>query len=413
MGCVAFGLPEFKVNRVLESTDGRSLRYEVETREKPTKCPSCGATGKLTIHASHNREVHDLSICNKLVYLRIKFKRYKCHACGKTFIETVESVDDSMFTKRLREEIVNRVLMRDTFTRIASDYAISDKSVRRLFDDWAKVHRYMLDYDTPRILGLDEAHIDDKYRLVVVDIENNMLLDMLPNNQPQMVISYLKQLDNKDNVEAVTMDFFKGYANYVEKAFAPHHPLIIIDKFHVIQLINRHMDSIRKSIHRQEQLSSTKVAKKLKNERKLFMANIEDLDEVSRNKVEEWSKLYPQLGAAHALKEQFRAIYQLPNRELASKAFDQWCNDVPDVLPEFISLRDTLAGRREHILNYFDSRFTNAFAESANNIIKGIEKQGKGYSFDTLREIALFSVRTKIQEKFMAKNATYIESWKF
>ena len=42
-----------------------------------------------------------------------------------------------------------------------------------------------------------------------------------------------------------------------------------------------------------------------------------------------------------------------------------------------------------------------------------MEKQGKGYSFDTLREIALFSVRTKIQEKFMAKNATYIESWKF
>lgn len=143
------------------------------------------------------------------------------------------------------------------------------------------------------------------------------------------------------------------------------------------------------------------------------MANIEDLDDVSRSKVKEWSKLYPQLGAAHALKEQFRAIYQLPNRELASKAFDQWCNDVPNVLPGFISLRDTLARRREHILNYFDSRFTNAFAESANNIIKGIEKQGKGYSFDTLREIALFSVRTKIQEKFIAKNATYIESWKF
>ena len=143
------------------------------------------------------------------------------------------------------------------------------------------------------------------------------------------------------------------------------------------------------------------------------MANIEDLDDVSRSKVEEWSKLYPQLGAAHALKEQFRAIYQLPNRELASKAFDQWCNDVPNVLPEFISLRDTLAGRREHILNYFDSRFTNAFAESANNIIKGIEKQGKGYNFDTLREIALFSVRTKIQEKFIAKNAVYFESWTF
>jgi hypothetical protein len=39
-----------------------------------------------------------------------------------------------------------------------------------------------------------------------------------------------------------------------------------------------------------------------------------------------------------------------------------------------------------HPLYYFDSRFTNAFSESANNIIKDIEKQGKGYSFDTLRD---------------------------
>lgn len=41
------------------------------------------------------------------------------------------------------------------------------------------------------------------------------------------------------------------------------------------------------------------------------------------------------------------------------------------------------------------------------------EEKAREISFDTLREIALFSVRTKIQEKFMAKNATYIESWKF
>jgi hypothetical protein len=56
------------------------------------------------------------------------------------------------------------------------------------------------------------------------------------------------------------------------------------------------------------------------------------------------------------------------------------------------SVRDTarlpLGTTRDmcHPLYYFDSRFTNAFSESANNIIKDIEKQGKGYSFDTLRD---------------------------
>lgn len=41
----------------------------------------------------------------------------------------------------------------------------------------------------------------------------------------------------------------------------------------------------------------------------------------------------------------------------------------------------------------FDARYTNAYTESANNIIKGVEKQGKGYDFDTLKKIVLFSCR--------------------
>lgn len=86
---------------------------------------------------------------------------------------------------------------------------------------------------------------------------------------------------------------------------------------------------------------------------------------------------------------------------------------IPDTLPEFLTLRDTFMSRREHILNYFDYRVTNAFAESSNNIIKGIEKQGKGYDFETLRKIALFSSRMEEFQKFDNKNAEYIKSWQF
>ena len=61
----------------------------------------------------------------------------------------------------------------------------------------------MLRYDTPEVMGLDEAHIDDKFRLVVTDNKNKILLDMLPNNKPATVLKFLRNLPDKGNVKAV------------------------------------------------------------------------------------------------------------------------------------------------------------------------------------------------------------------
>lgn len=412
MGATQFGMSEFKVLSVYESEDGLGLKYEVEARRKPTQCPNCKSSGSLQTHSIKTRTIRDLPLSGKQVILEAKVRRYKCLSCGKTFVEQFQNIDDSLFTKRLRDSIVKRVLRRETFTRIAKDYSVTDKTVRRLFDEWADAHAYLLRYDTPRILGLDEAHIDDRYRLVVVDIEKQLLLDMLPDNKPQTVKKYLKALPNRNNVQAVTMDFFDGYANYVRECF-PYRPLIVIDKFHVIQLINRKLDAVRKRVHAEEKAKSTAKAKKLKNERKLFMSNLDDLDAEAIAKLDEWMKAYPVLEDAFMLKEMFRGIYDLPFRVYAEESFDDWCSRIPDTLPEFQSLRDTFISRREHILNYFDARFTNAFAESANNIIKGIEKQGKGYDFDTLRKIALLSSRVAPAGTFDYKTAVFVQSHEF
>lgn len=413
MGAVAFGITEFKVLDVLESTDRRSLKYIIEGRDKPITCCTCGVAGYLNVHGNKKRLIQDLPLVGKLVYLELAERRYICSNCGHTFVEHFDSVDNRQFTKRLRTEIVRRVLHRETFTRIANDYSIADKTVRRLFDEWTDDHAYMLRYDTPEVMGLDEAHIDDKFRLVVTDNKNKILLDMLPNNKPATVLKFLRDLPDKGKVKAVTMDFFEGYANGVQKSFYPYKPLIVIDKFHVVQLLNRRMDAVRKRVHKEEKEKCVGTARRLKNERKLFMSNIEDLDNESLDKVSEWMKSYPVLEEAYVLKEMFREIYDLPERGFAAEAFDRWCNSIPDTLPEFLTLRDTFTSRREHILNYFDYRVTNAFAESSNNIIKSIEKQGKGYDFDTLRKIALFSSRMEEFQKFDSKNAEYIKSWQF
>ena len=44
---------------------------------------------------------------------------------------------------------------------------------------------------TPEILGIDEAHIDDHYRLILTDIKEQKLLDMKPDNKTRTVKAYL------------------------------------------------------------------------------------------------------------------------------------------------------------------------------------------------------------------------------
>ena len=55
------------------------------------------------------------------------------------------------------------------------------------------------------------------------------------------------------------------------------------------------------------------------------------------------------------------------------------------------------------IFNYFDYKYTNGVMESLNNLIKEIEKRGKGYSFDVLRAKALFSTRATQKPKYKRK----------
>ena len=51
------------------------------------------------------------------------------------------------------------------------------------FKEYADFHKEELSYDyTPEVLGIDEAHIDDRYRLVLTDIVQQRLLDIKPNN---------------------------------------------------------------------------------------------------------------------------------------------------------------------------------------------------------------------------------------
>jgi hypothetical protein len=89
--------------------------------------------------------------------------------------------------------------------------------------------------------------------------------------------------------------------------------------------------------------------------------------------------------------------------------FNEWIEMIPDS-PKFRTLKYTFIDRREHILNYFIYRQTNAYTESVNNSIKKIEKAGRGYKFDVLRDRCMLSINNPAPSKFSYKKALYFKN---
>lgn len=390
-------------------TDGMSIKYDAEAASRPMKCtnPNCLHEIKPHIHDTKHNVIKDIKSEGKIVIIDLAIHRYKCPDCGYVFPDefTFYAKNDHI-TKRLKEEFVRRCINSETFSYIAHDYGVSDKTVSRAFGEYAELHMdEALVTDTPEVLGIDEAHIDDHYRLVLTDIKRHKLIDIRKNNYTATVKSYLRTLD-KSVCKVAAMDFAIGYASAVHDVLPD--AIIVIDRFHVMQDINRCVDNVRKDLQN-EYRNQGFDSRLFKRSKTLFMANLDDLSNEAISTMQKWFNLFPEMYEAYMVKETFREIYYCNSYREAEIMFDKWINGLPDYR-RFDSMKNTFLYRKEHILNYFKCGYTNAYTESVNNLIKKIEKAGRGYKFDVLRERCILSINRAKPSDFKHKDAVYIKS---
>ena len=62
---------------------------------------------------------------------------------------------------------------------------------------------------------------------------------------------------------------------------------------------------------------------------------------------------------------------------------------------------------RKEIFAYFDGRWTNAYTECANSLIRRIIRDGNGYSFEVLRAKILFGTPASKQKKVKVKDMNF------
>lgn len=367
-----------------------------QAKERPKFCIKC-YSDSLIRHSTNEMMVSDVRIHDKRTKINLIRRRYKCKSCGYTFYELLSSVDTGFrTTKRLRSSIEKESLKK-TFKSLEEEYAISNMTARRIFDNHIKELEKSRKLIAPRVLGIDEAHLNYKMRGVLTDTENNRLIEITEDNNKPSIKKAIQSMEGWKNIEIVTMDMAKGY-RYTVNEILPK-ALVVIDKFHVVQYAQMALSRVR--VDYKNSLKKSDRAK-FHKDKWLLQSNAEDLspDNIeARDRILEQSET---LTTAYWFKEMIREMYRSETKRQAH----EWFYTIESSIPkgkEFKVFRDlfkTYNNCKPEIMNYFDARYTNAYTESINNQIKRVEKAGAGYSYEVLRAKCIYGLQQPNKPKF-------------
>ncbi len=232
-------------------------------------------------------------------------------------------------------------------------------------------------------ISLHRGH--GKFVLVISAPELGLVLDVLADRSKE---SLLKWLDERGSewcaaVQYACSDMWDAYQQAAEQKLP--NARRVVDRFHVMKNLNDALTKARRAIQKD---ADEKTKELLKGCRWLLVKNRENLTQEQEKQLAGMLEASPELKRCYELKEAFRDLFnQDLTPEAAEKRLLRWMAQVEatsfKALKSFVN---TLRNWRQQILNYFDGRFNNGFAEGVNLKIKMLNRRGYGYrNFNSFR----------------------------
>lgn len=376
-------LAEYQVLRIEETE--HDYHIDIQHLASTKSCPHC-RSNNLIGYGKREQVILDLPIHAKRTVLYINAKRYKCHDCCKTFYEDLPHIHSKRNMTIRLENWIGKQAVKRTFTSISEDVGCTKVTVKSVFNDYINALEAKVRFETPLWMGIDEIHLI-KPRGVITNIQNNTVVEVLPNRNKETMIHYLSNLHNKENIKYVAMDMWRPYRDAVETTLPQ--ATIVIDKFHVVRMANDALDTVRKSLRSKLE---PKQRRYLKNDRFILLKRRKELTDQEEFIMSGWLENFPQLALAYIAKEAFYEIYDADNRIDANRRYQAWREMIkPEIAEAYADLIRAFENWQPYILNYFQNPVTNAYTESLNNLIRVMNRLGRGYSFEALRAKILFS----------------------
>ena len=372
---VALGLPQLRILWQEELEDHFEVTV-IYCRGEAT-CPRCaGMTTKE--HDRRQQRKQDRGLRDKVVFLTLMKRRFRCPYCGKVFTEP-----DEVFGPRRRSsyrfrEYLGGEALHQTVRRTAQKEKVGEGLVRRcVAEGIGRIVKAKGVEETPEFIGLDEFSVRRRrlYHTAICNLVEREVMEVVEGQGRQKVEEYLDKLPQPEKVKGVAMDMHEPFRQAVEMCLPQ--AKVVVDKFHLIRHINGALDKVRSRL--QGGSGRGKRHDLFKN-RYTLLKGAERLADWERPRLKQLFYRYPELKRAWMLKEDFRAWYRETDKSRAEERLGLLEERIAnDSLVEFKELLHTFTNWRKEILNYFDYRITNGFVEGKNNRIKTIKRTAYGY----------------------------------
>lgn len=360
--------------------------FEVLYQLTKPLCPCC----QHDEHSSKGVKIRTLRLAplgNKAAFISVEIHRLKCLNCESVWWPPLPfAVSKRRVTLSFEIYVIN--LMRFcTVEHVARFLGVSWGTIKSIH----KAH-LQKEYKTPSLeslqyIGVDEFSIrkGHEYMTIFINLESGEIIHAIEGKSIDSVTPFFLQLKEKaTQLKAIAMDMNAAYAS-VAKKYLPHVD-IVFDRFHVVALLNKAIDEIRRT----QQAKCNKAGlRAIKGCRFLLLSNYEKMDPKKISSLECLLEVNKPIATAHALKEQIRIFWTKSTSKEGAQFLCWWIMDAVDSgISELQKAGRTLLKHGQDLLNYFKHRITNGKTEGINNKIKTMKRQAYGF-----RDMEYFKLR--------------------
>ena len=378
----------------IEDFDG--IKYKVIEgilSYEPTFCPKCGCVfnEKQTYEKNgfKSSDILMLDVCNHGCIIRLNKQRFLCHSCNKKFFARTKIVNDGCFiSNQVKYAIALELKNKISEVDISKRYRVSPNTVERIIDsfyDTQKLYKHYL----PEVLSFDEfksvKSADGAMSFHMCDGTTGNTIDIVEDRKLNSLMRYFSYFTHKarSKVKLIVIDMYSPYISLIKKMFPSAE--IIIDKFHLVNLISTSLNKTRINIMKNDK----KNYNKLKRYWKLLL---KPQDELNNSKWKKWwcfDNLMTQsdvvdylINTNKQLKETYK-IYQNILHSLKTNNYKQLeiiLNNKNDKISNYMKTSiKTLKGYLPYIKNTLSNPYHNGFVEGNNNFIKVLKRIAFGF----------------------------------
>jgi transposase len=356
-------------------------------------CSSCGQVAS-GYDRLPERRFEYVPLWQIAVYFVYAMRRVDCSTCGVK-VEQVPWCDGKHQLTTTYRWFLAGWAKRLSWKGVAEAFGTTWQNVFRSVQhavSWGLAHR---DLSGIQAIGVDEVawQKGHNYLTLVYQIDSGCkrLLWIGKDRTAKTFLRFFRMLgkERSQQLKFVCSDMWKAYLKVIAKK--ANQAVHVLDRFHIMQKMNKAIDEIRAGEARQ--MKADGYEEILKHSRWCLLKRRENLTNRQTVKLAELLKYNLQSVRAHLLREDFQRFWEYVSPGWAAKFLDEWCTrTMRSKLEPLKKVARTLRNHRELILNWFAAKgaLSSGVVEGFNNKVKLTTRKSYGFRTYEAVEISLY-----------------------